>query len=511
MKNLFFYLLIALLCGGSALLQAQCSFTVNGQSPPFFLCSSNTPATLSGSPAGGVFSGVGVIGGTFNPLPNLLPGTFTVTYTVAGCVVSQPIFVDTPNLEAIIDNSIGQLFCQNEAPITLTGNAGVNGIFTIDNNVLPANLFVPANYPLNTPLSVVYTYVSPNGCTSTDQTTFTVTAAPSIPANLLPAEVCIGAAPLTLPSVQASSSFLYSGAGVLPDGTFSPANAGLGTHPITITAQQLSCSVTQVANITVKPTLSAAIGWLGTPCLGGNDTLYYTGAPLDATAQLDWLLPDDANVLYDGNDTIVVEHGSAGEKTVSLLISNTATCVPDSVGQVLVKELVGVSTIASLTQTEGQSIALTTVAQSSEGGTLSYVWQPAAALSCTDCLSPIATTTQTTTYHITASSTNGCTATDSTTISIVLNDQVFIPNIFTPNDDQQNDRFLVYNSQIAAIDMQIFDRWGATIYRTNNLSEGWDGTANNAAAQLGAYLYLIDITFSDGTARQYKGTVTLAR
>lgn len=58
--------------------------------------SSNAPITLIGTPAGGVFSGDGVVFSAFNPSIAGI-GNHTVTYTVNGCSVSQNIFVFSIN------------------------------------------------------------------------------------------------------------------------------------------------------------------------------------------------------------------------------------------------------------------------------------------------------------------------------------------------------------------------------------------------------------------------------
>jgi len=63
--------------------------TLSGLPP---VTSANTPITLTGSPAGGMFSGPGVIFSAFNPAIAGV-GNHTITYTVNGCSVSQSIFV----------------------------------------------------------------------------------------------------------------------------------------------------------------------------------------------------------------------------------------------------------------------------------------------------------------------------------------------------------------------------------------------------------------------------------
>jgi len=56
------------------------------------ITSSNSPISLSGTPAGGTFSGTGIVFSAFNP-SIAGPGNHVVTYTVNGCSVSQTIFV----------------------------------------------------------------------------------------------------------------------------------------------------------------------------------------------------------------------------------------------------------------------------------------------------------------------------------------------------------------------------------------------------------------------------------
>ena len=107
---------------------------------------------------------------------------------------------------------------------------------------------------------------------------------------------------------------------------------------------------------------------------------------------------------------------------------------------------------------------------------------------------------------------------DSTFHMLVVNDEsaVFIPNTFTPNGDGVNEEFRPYGSGIyvkANYDMQIFDRWGLLIYRSNDINKGWDGKLKGEVCQQDVYVYKIYFTDkSDGTLiKKMKGIVTLLR
>lgn len=57
-------------------------------------------------------------------------------------------------------------------------------------------------------------------------------------------------------------------------------------------------------------------------------------------------------------------------------------------------------------------------------------WSPNNTLSCSNCLNPIASPTETTTYNIILTDTSGCSISATITIIVEIDDDVFIPNIF---------------------------------------------------------------------------------
>jgi len=105
-------------------------------------------------------------------------------------------------------------------------------------------------------------------------------------------------------------------------------------------------------------------------------------------------------------------------------------------------------------------------------------------------------------YSLTLTSSLGC---DSLVLLNLIHYKVFIPNVFSPNNDGVNDLFQPFPvlDQVTSYDMRIFDRWGTLIYR----GDAWDGI--DASADV--YVYSIDVTFSDRSASSFYGTVTLLR
>jgi gliding motility-associated-like protein len=88
----------------------------------------------------------------------------------------------------------------------------------------------------------------------------------------------------------------------------------------------------------------------------------------------------------------------------------------------------------------------------------------------------------------------------------------FIPNVFTPNEDNLNDVFKVMGSNIIGIKAQIFNRWGTLIYEWDQVNGFWDGrTTSGVEATIGTYTYIIDVKFKSDTSVIKVGHVNLLR
>ncbi|MEE2931687.1 MAG: gliding motility-associated C-terminal domain-containing protein, partial [Bacteroidota bacterium] len=74
---------------------------------------------------------------------------------------------------------------------------------------------------------------------------------------------------------------------------------------------------------------------------------------------------------------------------------------------------------------------------------------------------------------------------------------VYVPNVFTPNSDVHNEVFIpsIYHiNDVVDYNIKIFNRWGESVYETNEIDKHWDGKYNNTNVQQGVYVYIITIT-----------------
>lgn len=91
------------------------------------------------------------------------------------------------------------------------------------------------------------------------------------------------------------------------------------------------------------------------------------------------------------------------------------------------------------------------------------------------------------------------------------NNDIYVPNVFTPNGDGKNDFFGVFGNAIASLELNVYNQWGQRIYQATDINKGWDGTFRGQAQPSGVYVYYIKAKFFDGQNAMKKGTITLLR
>ena len=91
-----------------------------------------------------------------------------------------------------------------------------------------------------------------------------------------------------------------------------------------------------------------------------------------------------------------------------------------------------------------------------------------------------------------------------------------LPNVFTPNGDNQNELFTPLKDYrfVKDIDIKIYDRWGLLMFETTDMNINWNGTnkANKRPCVSGTYYYICivnEIKLSGIVPRVLKGFVEL--
>jgi gliding motility-associated-like protein len=98
-------------------------------------------------------------------------------------------------------------------------------------------------------------------------------------------------------------------------------------------------------------------------------------------------------------------------------------------------------------------------------------------------------------------------------------DPLYIPNIFSPNGDGNNDIFWVRGEGISEIkNFIVYNRWGEEVHncKCNEIGHGsnccgWNGNFRGEDAQEGVYAYYVEAVLLNGETVIKRGNVTLVR
>ena len=94
--------------------------------------------------------------------------------------------------------------------------------------------------------------------------------------------------------------------------------------------------------------------------------------------------------------------------------------------------------------------------------------------------------------------------------------EIKIPNAFSPNHDGFNDTFVINTSSDLLVSFEVFNRWGARVYKNSSYQNEWDGkgTGTLLGSDLpeGTYYYVVETTHQiTHELKKYSGFITLKR
>jgi gliding motility-associated-like protein len=264
-----------------------------------------------------------------------------------------------------------------------------------------------------------------------------------------------------------------------------------GTYTVTVTAPGCGIGVDSV--VIKQVVLNLEAGSDQSLCAGstvlleasGNGTL--TWSPAAAVSN-----PDIATPFFVGDSSIVL-----------VLTASLDGCSAQDSFEVSVLPI----PMLSVVPTDSTILAGSSVQLIGTGtGTIS--WTPTDGLSCTNCLDPVATPTETTVYTMVVTNAAGCSASASVTVTVTPPDCTpDFPNAFTPNGDAANDQFKPIGDAIESFDLSVYNRWGQKVYKGNS---AWDGRLNDLDAPSDVYIYTVDVKIC-GSVLSRTGDVTLLR
>jgi gliding motility-associated-like protein len=88
---------------------------------------------------------------------------------------------------------------------------------------------------------------------------------------------------------------------------------------------------------------------------------------------------------------------------------------------------------------------------------------------------------------------------------------IYVPNIFSPNNDGSNDVLYVHGQGITELQLTIYDRWGELVFETTDMAQGWDGWYKGKVMDNAVFVYYLKATFYTGEQVTKKGNITLLK
>jgi gliding motility-associated-like protein len=125
------------------------------------------------------------------------------------------------------------------------------------------------------------------------------------------------------------------------------------------------------------------------------------------------------------------------------------------------------------------------------GSGISYVWSPVQGLNDPSLSQPTTTTAVDLEYTLVGTSADLCSDSDKVMVTVLK--KPMIPNTFSPNGDGIHDRWEIrYLDSYPGAVVEIFNRYGQTVFKTIGYNKPWDGTLKGSPLPAGTYYYIID-------------------
>jgi gliding motility-associated-like protein len=95
---------------------------------------------------------------------------------------------------------------------------------------------------------------------------------------------------------------------------------------------------------------------------------------------------------------------------------------------------------------------------------------------------------------------------------IIGQSKAFVPEAFTPNQDNTNDQLRPYFKNVTELKyFKVFNRWGQMVFQTNKIDEGWTGDLKGQPQPSETYSWMLEYINHEGKTVRESGTTILVR
>jgi gliding motility-associated-like protein len=421
------------------------------------------------------------------------------------------ITVNPPSMAGVISGAAPGCEGSNGGTLTLSGYTGTiqNWESSIDGGLTWIAIVnsTPAETYSNLTDTTWYRVIVQSGVCSADTSAATTVIVYPKPVAMASADtVCFGNTTTFMNASTISSGFIQFNQWDFGDGnnslsvnpTHSYALAGTYNASL-LTTSNMGCLDTAMITVIVNAVPSNVITASGPLTFCSGDSVVLSAAT--GTYTYMWSTADTTQsitVMTSGTYVVIVTDSVSGCSSNNMEV---VTVLPAPV------VFAGNDTTVSL----GSSITLNGMGV----GVVSWNWSPNTGLNSTSVPNPTASPVATTTYLLVGTDVNGCTDRDSMVLTVLVDFDVTVSNIMTPNEDGYNDRFIIQNIEnYPNTKVTVVNRSGTVVFKSDAYDNNWDGKVQvgtesygNTIAD-GTYYYFVEL---EGSEKIYKGAITVLR
>jgi len=486
--------------------------------------------------------------------------TVTGTQTATGCTDTDMITITVNNTPIVVANAApNDSLCLGES-LTLTGSGAAS--YTWNQGVIDGIVFTPTLGSVD----YVVTAIDANGCTGKDTVNVKVFSQPTISASVSPSgPVCTGDQVILTGFGGVSYVWDSSGVdvGIVDNVPFSPPVGNNIVYTVTGTDAN-GCTGSAIQSVTVSQSpLVTAFSSAGGQSLCEGDSVQLTAIGNGQNINWDngvvdgaYLIPPVGTNLYTVTSTSA--NGCSSQSSVAVVVNEqedaTITPILPLCGGVPITFLEAVSPggtwqglgvdattggfDASIAGQGVHEIIYTTNGFCNDADTINVEVYAALNVSVDEdsvCFGDVDGevsvdasgvapytylwgTGETTSvlsdlgegvYTVTVQDANNCVV--DVDVNVYLTEScdyhLFLPNVFSPNGDGNNDVFYTRGKGFQSLTFIVFDRWGNKMFESTDKEIGWDGMFNGKLVASGVYVYYVAVEYYNGTSEIKEGNV----
>lgn len=445
-------------------------------------------------------------GMSYTPPSVIGPVTYyaATTEAVLGCVGPSDNVTITVNPIPPAPTWIGTTtYCEGDTPTPLTGQPSLGGTITWYDGMPPSTVL--STLLSFNPTLVVGTFdicitETANGCEG-PSTCIPILVKPTPTAPAVAGDIlyCEGETPTALtatPTIGGTIAWENSlGINVGAGTTFTPPlTNGLSSFTATETLNGCEGPATTVT-IEVQPAPMVSVTNAISICLG--DSVLVTA--LNNGYTITWSDSQAGESVYLGPDTTTMFYVTATNPLCGFAVDSIQIIVnykPDVIA--------GTDTVIGI----GGEVELW--AESDPDVTYTWIPDPMECIT-TDCSEIYDVPDQATLYVVIVTDPIGCQNSDSVLVDINGYMEIFVPNIFSPNGDGENDYLVINGPRLFNYYIQVYDRWGKLVFESNEQKDYWDGKLNGSDLAPQTFVYMLSGETVLGDQIVQEGNVTIIK